>query len=114
MECINEAKDELHNDDRPELKRYLDDTSEYDNVFICGPCWWGTYPMAIFSLIDRLDFGGKKILPVMTHEGSGMGHSESDLRKHINGAEIVKGLPIQGGKARSSKKLIEDWINKNI
>ena len=32
MTCIEEAKDELRQKARPELKRYLDDISDYDNV----------------------------------------------------------------------------------
>ncbi len=42
-----------------ELKQYLDDISDYDNV--AGPCWWGTYPMAVFSQLERLDFTGKRV-----------------------------------------------------
>lgn len=114
MDCIREAQKELDNDERPELKEYLKDISEYDNVFIAGPCWWGTYPMAIFSQIDRLDFTGKKILPIMTHEGSGMGHSESDLKEHIKNAQFVKGLAIHGADAASSKKTVVDWVSKNV
>lgn len=56
MTCIEEAKKELHEDARPELKNYLEDISEYENIIVAGPCWWGTYPMAIFSQLDRLDF----------------------------------------------------------
>ena len=114
MDCIREAQKELDGGERPQLKEYLDDVSEYDNIFIAGPCWWGTYPMAIFSAIEDLDFTGKKVLPIMTHEGSGMGHSESDLKKAIANAEIVKGLPIHGASASSSEKTVCDWVRKNI
>lgn len=38
----------------------LNSIAEYENIFICGPCLWGTYPMAVFSLIKKLDFNGKK------------------------------------------------------
>lgn len=114
MDCIREAQKELDNDERPELTNYLEDISKYDNIFIAGPCWWGTYPMALFSAIDKLDFTGKKVFPIMTHEGSGMGHSEVDLKKHIKGAEFVKGLPIHGADASSSEQKVIDWIKKNI
>ncbi len=114
MDCIREAQKELDNDERPKLKEYLSDISKYDNVFIAGPCWWGTYPMAIFSAIEGLDFEGKKIFPIMTHEGSGMGHSESDLKKYINGAEFVKGLAIRGANANKSEQAVVDWINENM
>ena len=45
MACTEEAKDELRANARPELKKYLDDISGYDNIVIAGPCWWGTYPV---------------------------------------------------------------------
>lgn len=114
MDCIREAQKELDNNERPELKRYLKDISEYDNVFIAGPCWWGTYPMAIFSAIEGLDFNGKKVLPIMTHEGSGMGRSEADLKAHISGAIFAKGLAIHGADAKDSRQKVIDWVRKHI
>lgn len=114
MDCIREAQSELDNNERPELKSYLDDISGYDNIIIAGPCWWGTYPMAIFSAIEKLDFTGKKVLPIMTHEGSGMGHCEKDLKNTIKGAEFVRGLAIHGADASSSEKQVVDYLKKNI
>lgn len=114
MDCIREAQKELDHYERPKLKKYLDDISEYDNVFIAGPCWWGTYPMAVFSAIEGLDFANKKIFPIMTHEGSGMGHSESDLKKLISGADFVRGLAIHGADAQNSEQTVVNWVKKNI
>ena len=41
MTCTEEAKAELRANARPELKNMLTDVSQYDNIFVCGPCWWG-------------------------------------------------------------------------
>lgn len=114
MDCIREAQKELDQNARPQLKEYLSDISEYDNVFIAGPCWWGTYPMAVFSAIEKLDFSGKKVFPIMTHEGSGLGHCESDLKNIISSAKFVKGLAIRGASAKDSEKTVVNWVNKNI
>lgn len=114
MDCIREAQKELDSDEHPQLRNYLEDISEYDNIFIAGPCWWGTYPMSVFAAIENLDFTGKKVLPIMTHEGSGMGHSENDLMKSIKGAQFVKGLAIHGASASGSEKTVCDWVRKNI
>lgn len=114
MDCIREAQKELDNREYPGLKNYLKDIAEYDNIFIAGPCWWGTYPMAVFSAIDGLDFNGKKILPIMTHEGSGMGHSERDLKNAIRGAEFVPGLSIHGADAKNAKAIVVSWAKKHI
>lgn len=70
MVCIEEAKEDMRENARPELKKYLDSIEQYDNIVVAGPCWWGTYPYAIFTQLEKLDFSGKKVFPVMTHEGS--------------------------------------------
>ena len=59
MTCIEEAKDELRRKARPELKNYLDSLDGYDHVFVCGPCWWGTFPMAVFTQLEKLAWTGK-------------------------------------------------------
>ena len=35
--CTEETGRELKENARPELKKYLDDISDYDNIFVCGP-----------------------------------------------------------------------------
>lgn len=112
--CIEQAKKELHENARPKLKKYLRDISQYDNIFVCGPCWWGTFPMAIFSLLERLDFTDKKVIPLMTHEGSGMGGSERDIQKICNGAAFGKGLAVHGADAARSEKKIAEWAKNSI
>ena len=112
--CIDDAKAELKNDARPELKKYLEDISEYDNIVVAGPCWWGNYPMAIFSQLDRLDFTGKNVFPVMTHEGSGLAGSSAALKKHCKGAKVGKGLAIHGADAAKSENAVAQWARKEI
>ena len=111
--CTEEAQEEIRKNARPKLTEYLDSIDGYDNIFIVGPCWWGTYPMPMFTQLERLDFKGKKILPVMTHEGSGMGSSERDLKKICKGAKFVKGLAVQGTRVPASRGTVEEWALKN-
>ena len=112
--CIEEAKKELRESARPEQKEYLDDISGYDNVFVCGPCWCGTFPMAIFTQLEKLDFTGKKVMAVMTHEGSGLGSCERDLRKLCTGATFGKGLAVHGADASKSESAVAVWAEKEI
>jgi len=112
--CTAEAKQELTMNARPELKRYLEDISEYKCVFICGPAWYGTYPTAMFTQLERLDFTGKKVMALMTHEGSGLGNSERDLRKICRGATFGSGIAVHGADAGKSEKVVADWAKKNV
>ena len=112
--CIEEAQQELRAQARPELKQYLDSIAEYDNVFVCGPCWWGTYPMAMFTQLEKLDWTGKKVLAVMTHEGSGLGSCERDLKKICAGAAFGKGLAVHGADAARSEGTVASWAKNAV
>lgn len=114
MTCTEEAKKELNSGERPELKNYISDISGYDNIFVCGPCWWGTFPCAVFTQLERLDFTGKKVMAVMTHEGSGLGSSERDLKKICKGAEFGKGFAVAGHSASSSKASVAKWAKEQV
>lgn len=114
MTCIEEAKAELREDARPELKEMLDSVAEYDNIVVAGPCWWGTFPCAIMTQLDALDFTGKNVFPVMTHEGSGLGSSARTLKKLCTGATVGTGLAIHGADAAASKATVEKWANANL
>ena len=109
MKCIEEAKAELRTKARPELKQYLDSINEYDNIFVCGPCWWGTFPMGMFTQLEKLNFGGKRVVALMTHEGSGLGSCERDLKKICKGADFGKGLAVHGGSSAQSETTVANW-----
>jgi len=114
MTCIEEAKDELRRKARPELKNYLENLDGYDNVFVCGPCWWGTFPMAVFTQLEKLDWTGKKVMAVMTHEGSGLGGSERDLKKICQGATFGKGFSVTGHDAANSEAQVAAWAKSQV
>lgn len=114
MTCTEEAQDELRAKARPELKNYLDSVADYDNIVVAGPCWWGTYPMAVFTQLERLDFSGKNVFPVMTHEGSGLAGSAQALKKSCPGTSVGKGLAIHGADAVASESTVASWAKDNL
>lgn len=112
--CTEEAQAEIRANARPELKKYLNDISAYDTVFVCGPCWWGTFPMAVFSQLEKLDFSGKKVIGLMTHEGSGLGNSERDLKKLYPGATFGRCLAVYGSEVAHSESQIAAWAKEQV
>ena len=112
--CTEEAKEELRNKVFPELVKQLDSVADYDNIVVAGPCWWGTYPMAVFTQLKALDFQGKKVFPLMTHEGSGLGGSAAALKKYCPGAVVGEGLAIHGAETVASEGTIKDWAKRNL
>ena len=113
MTCIDEAKKHLRENARPELISIPDSIDEYDTIILGYPNYWGTMPMAVFTFLDACNFDGKTILPLCTNEGSGMGHSESDIKKACSQAVVKKGLAISGSKVESSDSQIDSWLKTN-
>lgn len=113
-QCVEEAVAEFKSNARPELKAYPNGIERYDNVFVCGPCWCGTFPCAVFSLLEKLDFDGKNVFVLMTHEGSGLGNSERDLKRLCKGAKFGSGLAIRGVETSKSEEVISSWGKKCI
>lgn len=109
-ECIEEAQQDLKRDARPELKGYPESLERYDTIYLGYPNYWGTMPMAVFSFLEKYDFTGKIIKPFCTHEGSGMGRSESDIKKLCPGAKLEKGLAIHGAKVSDTNTALAQWI----
>ena len=113
MTCIDEAKRDLRSNARPELVSYPESTDEYDTVILAYPNYWGTFPMAVATFLEKYDLSGKTILPLCTNEGSGMGSSEWDIAKSAPGATVKKGLSITGSRAAESKEAVRKWLRSN-
>ena len=112
--CIEEAKEEQIKGELPDLKKYLDDISDYDVMFIGGPIYWGTLPKPMFTQLSKLNFDGKIIMPFSTHEGSGLASIVNDIKKYAPGANIKPGLAIVGSNVNGSKEKVEKWIKENL
>ena len=112
MECIEVAQNEHDNNVRPEIKQGLADISEYGLIYIGFPNWWGTLPMPMWTQLEQLNFEGKTVKPFVTHEGSGFGSAERDLKKLCEGAEIKKGLSIPGANVYDAKDIVARWIEE--
>ncbi|MDF2839206.1 MAG: hypothetical protein K0S60_909 [Evtepia sp.] len=111
-ETTNVAQEEKRENARPELTAIVDDMNSYDVIYLGYPNWWGTMPMAIFTFLESYDFLGKTIIPFCTHEGSGMGISERDIKKLCPNAKVLAGLAIQGGRVDKADKDVANWLKK--
>ncbi|MBR1688020.1 MAG: NAD(P)H-dependent oxidoreductase [Prevotella sp.] len=104
MTCIEEAKQELHDQVRPEVKNPLESIDAYDTIILGYPNWWGTMPMVCYTFLERYDFTGKTIIPFCTNEGSGMGSSVRFIKKLCPGATVTDGIPIHGAEAANADR----------
>ena len=106
--CIEEAKKRVGN---APIKEKLSDISAYDTVYVMSPIYWGTYAPEMETALEGLDFTGKTVRVISTHEGSGLGSMISDVKRICAGANVDRnGLAIKGTQAKSSKSKVAGWI----
>lgn len=112
MKMIYEAKEELEQGVRPELKSYPN-LDEYDTIFLGFPNWWNTMPMPVFGFLEHYDWNGKRIIPFVTSGGGGFGKSIEDMKKICVGAEISENSgAFLGHEVETSEDEIATWAKR--
>lgn len=105
------AKKEQQTNARPALATELPNLGEYGTVFLGYPNWWGTMPMALFTLLDNYDFSGKTIIPFCTHGGSRLGRSVDDIKKLCPRAKVLKGFSAFGNRVDGVGNDVDAWLH---
>ena len=111
---IEEAKEELRKGELPAIKKFLDNLEDYDTIFLGYPNWWGTLPMPVVTFLSYYDWKGKTIIPFCSNEGSGLGKSVNDLKRHCPNAVIKEGISIHGAETQKLKAKIMNWAKGQI
>lgn len=107
LKCLEEAQDRIGNAPVKELP----DITNYELIYIMTPIYWNTFAPEIETILKTVNFVGKTIRIVTTHEGSGIGEVLNDIKKICMGANIDSNtLSIYGSKVYESREVIEKWI----
>ncbi len=109
--CVEEARKDLEENARPRLLDLPESLKDYRVIYLGYPNYCGTVPMPVLTFLESYDLTGKRIRPFCTHEGGGMGSSESDILKSSPGAILEMGAAIPGSKAEESDELLEMWVD---
>ena len=106
--CIEEAKQRVGN---APIKNKINDISMYEVIYIMTPVYWGSYAPEIETAIKNLNFAGKTIRIITTHEGSGLANVVEDIKKICIGANILNdSIAIKGTDCINARSKIEKWI----
>lgn len=92
---------------RPEISDKLENTDEYDTIFVGFPVWWYIEPRIIDTFLESYDFSGKTVIPFATSGGSGLGKTADNFRKLLG-----KSVTVKNGKVlnRVSEADLRSWI----
>lgn len=100
---------EMNNpDSRPVISSEVENIEQYDIVFVGFPIWWYVAPTIINTFLETYDFSGKTVIPFATSGGSGMGKTDSVLKKCCSAS--TKWRP---GKRFGSadKAMLKSWVD---
>lgn len=97
---------------RPVLTSVVENMEQYSTVFLVYPNWWGALPMAVNTFLESYDFSGKTLIPLCTHEGSGLGGTTREIAALCPDATLLEGLAIRGGSVTGAQAIVTDWLTK--
>jgi flavodoxin len=97
---------------RPRIANPLLSIDDYDVVLLASPIWNVRPPMIMSTFVDRYDFTGKTVFPVVTYAVSGLGTAPQDYAASCQGARIGRGLAVQGEKVRSADPAVRAWLRR--
>ena len=106
--CIEEAKQRIGN---APIKENIKDISTYEVIYIMTPIYWGTYAPELETALKDIDFTGKIIRIVTTHEGSGLANVPNDVKKVCKGANVLDdSIAVRGADCKNARSKIENWV----
>ena len=112
-ECLNQARRERDNNERPALVGRLNNIDDYDVIFLGFPNWWYTCPMAVFTFVESYDLSGKTIIPFCTHGTGGLSRTIRDLKNLLpENCEVLEPIGVYRPEVKNSKSRVLDWLKK--
>ena len=106
------SKKEIKNRQYPAIEA-LPDVAAYDVVFVGAPVWWYTMAPPLFSVLEQVDFQGKKVAPFST-QGSNIGKFFEDFAATAKNAKILQRADFNNMDKKYDKQVdakVADWIN---
>ena len=109
-QTTDQAKKEIAEGYRPALKRMPENLEQYKAVFVGSPCWWGTVASPVATFLSEAELSGKTVIPFMTHGGSGLGRSVSDIKSMLPNSTVVEGKAFWGNSVKTANDDVADWL----
>ncbi|MDL2283536.1 NAD(P)H-dependent oxidoreductase [Oxalobacter sp. OttesenSCG-928-P03] len=106
------AKKELETGNLPALKALPSNLDAYDLILVGSPVWWYTVSTPVMSMLQQVDFQGKKVAAFSTH-GGGPGNFFSDFKKQAKNAVVLEGYEVYKPKNKSDIQISESldaWL----
>ena len=108
--CCDEAKEEIQNNERPEIVNTLDNVDNYEVIYVWGPIYWWQLPQPMVTQLEKLNWNWKMVRPFVTHEGSWLAWVPDQLKRICEWADVLEWLAIRGSTVYEAKPTVENWL----
>lgn len=108
----NQAMQELNSGFKPALKTRVKEIGSYDVIFVGTPIWWGAISAPVKSFLLQYNLSGKTVVPFVTHAGSGLSQSVSDISALCPHSTVLDGLAVWGKNAKNAQNDVSAWVRK--
>ncbi len=98
MATIERGRKELDEGVVPEIQPIKADIGEYDVIFLGFPVWFGICANPVLTVLDELDFSGKKIVPFCTFGSGGLDSSVKTIKEKQPDAVILPGYGVRAAR----------------
>lgn len=107
---VDQAAAEQDENARPQLASHIENFDQYETILLGFPNWWGDLPMPLYSFLEEYDFGGKTVIPFVTHGGSRASRTIETISELEPEARIYDGALVVSRKdVADSAKTVTDW-----
>ena len=110
---IERSRKELDEGSFPEIQPLASDISSYDVIFLGYPIWFGTYAPPVSTVLNSVDFSGKKIVPFCTFGSGGLDSSVKDLQGKLPDVEILPGYGVRAARIAAAPAETERFLKEN-
>ena len=110
QETIERGRKELQEQSFPAIQPLTAAISAYDVIFLGYPIWFGTYANPIATLLDEVDFSGKKIVPFCTFGSGGLEASVRNLTAKLPESTILPGYGVRSARIEAMPDEIDRFL----
>lgn len=112
---VDQAAEEQSAGTRPELAAHIENPDQYDIIILGFPNWWGDMPQPLYTFLEEYDFGGKTIIPFVTHGGSGFSGTRNTIAELQPDAQVSDNtLSLSRNSVAGSEEDVISWAENIV
>lgn len=113
LQTVDRATRERDNNIEPKLAGSVGNLNQFDTIYLAFPIWGETAPAVIRTFLATHDLAGKRLIPIVSHGGYGLGNSMEVLKKYAPKARLETGFTMEADQERRTMNQVLGWLKQH-